>query len=123
MRKPKPLEVIDYEDLVAKREYLVRVTGVRSNLKTGTLTVHVVHLSREQDGRSQEFSLPLPVLPGGRTAAFFRACGIAVAIGTPLSAADAVRRQLKMRFGSVNDDETLSFSQPKEMNRNASAAQ
>jgi hypothetical protein len=109
MRDSKPLRVASYTDFVVGRDYLVRVAGVRSNLRTNSLHVQLEHLDPKQDGRTQEALLTLPVLPLGRTAAFFRACGLEVRDNQEISPRDAVGRLVLMRFESLEGDELVSF--------------
>ena len=98
MRKRRLLKVAEYESYVPGKEFLVRVADVRINLKTSRLLVRLEHLSSEQDGRVQEVILPLPIHVSGRTAAFFRACGVAVRPDGEIDLADAVGRKLTVRF-------------------------
>lgn len=81
MRKPRPLKVEEYPPFRRDHEYLVQVHRVRASGKTQQLRVTLVHRDHEQDGREQELELPLPIRPAGRTAQFFRACGVDVCAG------------------------------------------
>ena len=104
MRKPKPLAVVGFPDFRPDHDYWAKVIDVRVNRKTQELHVMFQHLDHEQDGRMQEIVLALPIRPSGRTADFFRACGIDVEIDAEIVPQDVIGRRISIRFGPATDD-------------------
>ena len=109
MRKRRLLRVVEYEDFVPGQGYVARVVAVKANHKTKRLHVQLEHLNPEQDGRVQEMVLPLPILPDGRSAAFFRACGIEVQIDQDINQDEALGKHVIIRFGHGADGQDVSF--------------
>ncbi len=115
MRKQQPLKVVDYPNFSMDLDYPVRVTRVRVNRKSQAMRVKIEHLYGEQDGRTQEVILPLPVRPSGKTASFMRACGVDVATGGEIDPNDALGKLVMVCFEQGIDpcgDPVASFKQP-----------
>lgn len=114
MTRPRTLTVEPYPDPAVDRNLSARVASAEANLKSQELRVRLELLSKEQEGRIQELSLPLPVRPAGRTASFVRACGIDVRVGAEIKPGDLVGKIILVRFGSETEDlksEVVSFGQ------------
>ena len=112
MPKHKALKVVEYGAYVPGVDYLARVEDVRANLKTSKLLVRLEHLNAEQDGRVQEVVLSLPIRPDGRSASFFRACGMELQIDQEIAPKDVVGKRVIVRFVREEDDHMVSFQSP-----------
>ena len=82
--------------------YLMKVLGISKSKSPAGLLVEPEQLDKSQAGRRHTVSLPLPCRPEGLTAAFFRAAGLDVSIGT-VTPADAVGAILKIRLEPAPD--------------------
>jgi len=82
--------------------YLMKVLGVSKSKSPAGLLVEPEQLDKSQAGRRHTVSLPLPCRPEGLTAAFFRAAGLDVSIGT-VTPADAIGTILKARMEPAPD--------------------
>ena len=98
MRKPRLLKVLGYLALIIGRDYHVRAAEVHANMKSQRLLLRLEHLDRDQEGRVDEVILPLPVRPHGRTASFFRACGMDVSVDAEINPAGALGRVIVLRL-------------------------
>jgi hypothetical protein len=74
MRKVK-IRLEDYGSLEVGRPYPVLVCHIAKKRRQSALEATVRHLDSSQEGREQKIDLPLPALPNGQTARFFRAAG------------------------------------------------
>ena len=101
MSRTIKLEVVDYAQVVAGRDYLIRVIEVKSKRKT--LMVRFCHVSEEQQGREHAQSFPLPVRPSGLTADLFRACGKEVNIGATLKPRELIGKCVNVKFRPSSD--------------------
>lgn len=122
MPKRKALKVVEYGAYVPGIEYLTCVVAVRSNLKTGKLLVRLEHLNPDQDGRVQEVLLSLPIHPNGRSASFFRACGMEVNADHEVMPDDVVGKRVIVRFDQEEDDQIVLFQSPVKEIRNGTPA-
>ena len=82
--------------------YLMKVLGISKSKSPAGLQVELEHLDKSQAGRRHTVSLPLPCRPEGLTAAFLKAAGLDVSIGT-VTPADAVGAILKIRLEPAPD--------------------
>ena len=98
MPRKRRLKVVGYPDFVEGRTYRMRVQRVCLEQGGAGLAVACEHLAEEQQGRNQDLRFPLPVRPYGRTAAFFRACGMEVSVDVDIVYEDAADKIIDARF-------------------------
>ena len=115
MPKKKRLKVVGWSELALGCMYLVYVRKIKIDGKAEVVIVTLEHLGGDQEGRTQEVELPLPVHPAGRTASFFQACGMEVALDAELVAEDAVGKVVAVEFGPLhgyNEWQPIRFGPP-----------
>ena len=102
-------KVVPYPTHKRDARYLMRVEAIRK-VRSGHahFALRLVHLDIEQEGRVVETELPVPIRPAGRTAQFFTACGIPVAIGAEVQPRAAVGCIVLVVF---RDEQIMSFEE------------
>ena len=104
---PRAWEVIvePYPEMDAERDYLVSVLAIKKSKAPRGISVVLEHVDGEQVGRKHSIILPLPIRPDGITGDFFRACGMAVAVGGRLTPRDAIGVAVNARFIHADPEE------------------
>ena len=115
MPKKKKLKVVGWSELVLGRVYLVYTRKIKIVGKAEIVRVTLEHLGRDQEGRAHEVELPLPVHTAGRTASFFQACGMEVALDAEFVPEDAAGKVVAVEFGPLhgyNEWQPVRFGPP-----------
>ncbi len=101
------VKIVPYGVLEIGKPYLAVVFHIEKKGREKALLVRLRHLDSSQDGRVQEVSLPLPVLPNGRTAQFLGACGANLPGGRHVSIDEVLGKRVRMVFRAVEDDNEI----------------
>lgn len=113
----KKLKVEAWPRLRTSTDYPVKVTSLAWGENDAFLAAVLTHLAEEQGGRTVKVNLSLPVRPEGRTAGFFRAAKLEVAVGSLLDPADAEGAIVLVRFdvGPDGNGDVAEFLPAKEV--------
>jgi len=104
MPRPWEVEVEPFLEYVPRRYYKVRVTEVDKNRKPRGVLVTLTHIENDQQGRKTQLVLWLPPRPEGLTANFFRACGMAIYVGSRFKPEDCAGKTISASFAQDPDD-------------------
>lgn len=119
-RKKRVLwEYAQYADQVPGHKYLMGVDCVHPDGR-----IRLTHRDGDQEGRTVEMTLPLPIRPQGITAEFCRACSLTVDPEHGTEPDQAVGRMLCAVFGKSSRGvlEIVSFAAAEEGNSHDTTA-
>ena len=100
------IKVCDYPEISPRKFYRLKITHIEQKNKSPVMEVTVQHLSPEQEGRSHQFVLPLPVRPMNLAAQFFLASGLQTNLGAEIEPQSVVGRTILVTFSR---DETGEY--------------